>query len=209
MAYQALLDWDYYNEVDRLAPSIFQAWQDQLNTKLWKSLQNVQWPVPTPCFYRTIEILKYHPDNPHLDLGHYATVGDLIHAAFVAGVQALEAWQATYQQPYRWGDYRQVFINHLANITPFGLNNLQISGGAHILNANEGNQGASMRLVVTLETKPKGWFIYPGGQSGNPGSPYYTSFVESWRQGQYIPITIDASDVHADGTCTLTLQPAR
>ena len=208
IAYQTLISWDYHNEVDLLAPSIFQAWQDQLHAKLWKSLQDTPWPVPTPCFYRTIEILKYHPDSPHLDLGHYTTIGDLVHAAFVAGVQKLEAWQAMHQKPYRWGDYRQVFINHLANISAFGLNNLQISGGTHILNANEGNQGASMRLVVALETKPKGWFIYPGGQSGNPGSPHYTSFVESWRQGQYIPITIDDSETHEDNTCTITLQPA-
>lgn len=208
IAYQALLTWDYHNEVDQLAPSVFQAWQDQLNTKLWQSLQNAQWPVPTPCFYRTIEILKCHPSSPHLDLGNYTTVSDLIHATFVEGVQTLEEWQATHQKPYRWGDYRQVFINHLANIATFGLNNLQISGGAHILNANEGNKGASMRLVVALGTQPKGWFIYPGGQSGNPGSPYYTNFVESWRHGKYIPITIDTSEVHADGICTLTLQPA-
>lgn len=208
IAYQTLVSWDYHNEVDQLAPSIFKAWKDQLNAKLWKSLQNARWPMPTPCFYRTIEILKYHPNSPHLDLGNYATVGELIHAAFIAGVQALEVWQTTHQQPYRWGDYRQVFINHLANIPSFGLENLQISGGVHILNANEGNQGASMRLVVALGTQPKGWFIYPGGQSGNPGSPHYTSFVESWRQGQYIPITIDDSGAHAEGTCTLTLQPA-
>ena len=206
IAYQVLLDWDYHNEVDQLAPSIFQAWQDQLQAKLWKSLQSTEWPTPIPCFYRTIEILTSHPNSPHLDLGNYTTMGDLIHAAFVEGVQTLDAWQATHQKPYRWGDYRQVFINHLANIATFGLKNIQISGGAHILNANIDNYGASMRLVVSLETQPKGWFIYPGGQSGNPGSPHYTSFVEPWRQGQYIPITIDASE--ADGDHTITLQPA-
>jgi penicillin G amidase len=207
IAYQTLLNWDYYNEVDQLAPSIFQAWQEQLNVKLWKSFQNQKFALPTPCFYRTVEILKYHPNSPHLDLGEYTTIGELIHAAFIASVQTLEVWRSTHQKPYRWGDYRQVFINHLANITSFGLYNLQISGGAHILNANIGNQGASMRLIVALGTQPKGWFIYPGGQSGNPGSPHYTSFIESWRQGKYIPITIDTHQVHADEIFTLTLRP--
>ncbi|MCU0317868.1 MAG: penicillin acylase family protein [Amoebophilaceae bacterium] len=206
-AYQTLLNWNYHNEVDQLAPSIFQAWQEQLNVKLWGSLQNGECALPTPCFYRTVEILKHHPRSPHLDLGEYATVGELIHAAFTSGVQALEAWRAKHQKPYRWGDYRQVFINHLANMTSFGLYNLQINGGDHILNANEGNRGASMRLVVALGTQPKGWFIYPGGQSGNPGSPYYTSFVESWRQGKYIPVTIDTRELHTDEAFTLTLRP--
>ncbi len=206
-AYQILLDWDYCNEVDQLAPSIFQAWQEQLHAKLWEPLQNREFAIPTPCFYRTIEILKYHPRSPHLDLGTYATVGELIHAAFIAGIQALEVWRAKHQKPYRWGDYRRVFINHLANITSFGLDNLQISGGVHVLNANAGNRGASMRLVVELGNQPKGWFIYPGGQSGNPGSPHYTSFVESWRQGQYIPVTIDTDASYTDEACTLTLRP--
>ncbi|MHA7878046.1 MAG: penicillin acylase family protein [Bacteroidota bacterium] len=208
-AYQALLDWDYHNEIDQLAPSIFQAWQDQLQAKLWKSLQNAQWPTLIPCFYRTLEILKYHPNSPHLDLGNHATMGDLVHAAFVASVHVLEAWQTKYQRPYRWGNYRKVFINHLANITPFGLDNLQISGGAHILNANEGNYGASMRLLVALGAQPKGWFIYPGGQSGNPGSPYYTNFIERWRQGKYIPVTIDTHEIPSDETHKLFLEPAR
>ena len=34
IAHQALLDWDYHNEVDQLAPSVFQAWQDQLQANL-------------------------------------------------------------------------------------------------------------------------------------------------------------------------------
>ena len=65
-----------------------------------------------------------------------------------------------------------------------------------------------MRLLVKLAKEPQGWFIYPGGQSGNPGSPYYTNFVEPWRRGQYIPMTIDANKVQAESFCTLTLHPA-
>jgi penicillin G amidase len=27
--------------------------------------------------------------------------------------------------------------------------------------------------------------VYPGGQSGNPGSKYYDSFVDNWAMGKY------------------------
>ncbi|MFM8449813.1 MAG: penicillin acylase family protein, partial [Haliscomenobacter sp.] len=27
--------------------------------------------------------------------------------------------------------------------------------------------------------------VYPGGQSGNPGSPFYESMVDQWATGQY------------------------
>jgi penicillin amidase len=26
--------------------------------------------------------------------------------------------------------------------------------------------------------------VYPGGQSGNPGSPFYDEMLETWRVGQ-------------------------
>ena len=27
--------------------------------------------------------------------------------------------------------------------------------------------------------------VYPGGQSGNPGSPFYANLVEPWAQAKY------------------------
>jgi penicillin amidase len=39
-------------------------------------------------------------------------------------------------------------------------------------------------MIVELGPKPKAMGIYPGGQSGNPSSPFYDNFVETWRTGQ-------------------------
>ena len=30
--------------------------------------------------------------------------------------------------------------------------------------------------------------VYPGGQSGNPGSKYYDTFVDTWAAGKYYPL---------------------
>jgi penicillin amidase len=40
-------------------------------------------------------------------------------------------------------------------------------------------------MVVELGDEVKGWCVFPGGQSGNPGSPYYTSGIEKWSKGEY------------------------
>jgi len=32
---------------------------------------------------------------------------------------------------------------------------------------------------------PQAWGIYPGGQSGNPGSPFYDNMIDAWRDGEY------------------------
>ncbi|MDX1470387.1 MAG: penicillin acylase family protein [Flavobacteriaceae bacterium] len=30
--------------------------------------------------------------------------------------------------------------------------------------------------------------MYPGGQSGNPGSKYYDNFIDSWAEGEYLEL---------------------
>ena len=40
-------------------------------------------------------------------------------------------------------------------------------------------------MIVEMSTPPKALGIYPGGQSGNPGSKYYDNFIEDWAAGNY------------------------
>jgi penicillin amidase len=39
-------------------------------------------------------------------------------------------------------------------------------------------------MVVALGPQVKGYGVYPGGQSGNPGSYYYDNMVDTWAQGK-------------------------
>jgi penicillin amidase len=40
-------------------------------------------------------------------------------------------------------------------------------------------------MVVELTDDIEAWGVYPGGQSGNPGSKYYDTFVDNWATGKY------------------------
>ena len=40
-------------------------------------------------------------------------------------------------------------------------------------------------MVVELGEPTQAYGIYPGGQNGNPGSPYYDDFVDTWAKGKY------------------------
>jgi penicillin amidase len=40
-------------------------------------------------------------------------------------------------------------------------------------------------MIIHLESDTEAWVVYPGGQSGNPGSRYYDSFVDTWAKGSY------------------------
>lgn len=39
-------------------------------------------------------------------------------------------------------------------------------------------------MVVQTGHVPEALGIYPGGQSGNPGSPRYDAFVDDWAAGR-------------------------
>ena len=57
-------------------------------------------------------------------------------------------------------------------------------GGAGIVNATSERNGPSWRMVVALEPRVRAYGVYPGGQSGNPGSPFYNNLLETWRVAQ-------------------------
>lgn len=189
-SYQALLDWNLQNDIEQVAPSIFKAWQDQLTDKLWSCLHDSQLEIRKPNFYQTMSILKNRSIHPHLELPAQDDLRDLIVDSFKSAIQHLQAWQKNHHKLYKWGDYHAINIPHLAFVKPFGIDHVQIGGGEGIVNANEGSHGVSMRLIVSLDKVPKAWFIYPGGQPGNPGNPYYTKFLEPWSHGKYIPLTL-------------------
>ena len=43
-------------------------------------------------------------------------------------------------------------------------------------------------MIVHLSDEIEAYSVYPGGQSGNPGSKYYDMFIDSWAAGKYYRI---------------------
>jgi len=67
----------------------------------------------------------------------------------------------------------------------FSRMHLPIGGGAKIINATKETHGPSWRVIVHMTDKTEAWGVYPGGQSGNPGSKYYDQFEDQWAKGGY------------------------
>jgi penicillin amidase len=40
-------------------------------------------------------------------------------------------------------------------------------------------------MIVHLTDDIEAYGVYPGGQSGNPGSKYYDNFINTWVKGEY------------------------
>ena len=67
-------------------------------------------------------------------------------------------------------------------------------------------------MVVSLEkTGVKAVGVYPGGQSGNPGSPYYANMVEPWAKAKYFSLRLVTNPGQLNGyqSSSTQLSPAK
>jgi penicillin amidase len=92
------------------------------------------------------------------------------------------------KQQLNWGKFKNTGIRHLLKIGPFSKSRMTIGGGKNVINAATEDHGPSWRMIVQLTDDVEAYGIYPGGQSGNPGSKYYDNFIETWASGKYYPL---------------------
>jgi penicillin G amidase len=53
-------------------------------------------------------------------------------------------------------------------------------------------------MIVHLTAQTEAYGVYPGGQSGNPGSRFYDDFVDKWVAGEYYPLWMMAKSEDKD-----------
>jgi penicillin amidase len=91
-----------------------------------------------------------------------------------------------------WGKYKNTTVYHLLknNLLPFARSGLMTGGGEGIVNATKHDHGPSWRMIVHMNTPIEAYGVYPGGQSGNPGSKFYDNFIDQWTRGQYYKLFV-------------------
>jgi penicillin G amidase len=189
-AYQILKSWDFINTADSEGASYYEAWWDNLMPLLWDEMKKEDLTLSRPTTYNTIKLIKEQPTLNFFDIQVTDEKEDaraVIRKAFVLGVDDVLNWKENHNtDKVLWSDYKGSFIGHLIPM----LRSLSIpvkTGGNHdIVNAHSRTHGPSWRMVVSLEKSGvKTWATYPGGQSGNPGSPHYDDMLPRWVNGKY------------------------
>ena len=209
--YKLLRDWDFRNELNRRAPTVYAIWWNQLKEMLWDEMKGKSVALATPTDAATIHYLKNYPQDSMVDrqsTTYRETVNDLLHESFATTEQVLSAWVAENNTEYTWGNYKATSIQHMLRLAPFGIYNVPIGGGRGIVNATSERHGPSWRMVVELSDPVKIWGVYPGGQSGNPGSVYYDNQVDAWAAGKpYRLPKLASPEENANLLLTQTLSP--
>jgi len=203
--------WDYNSEVNSLAPSIWDLWWKTLFTLTWDEFEDKEMAFNYPFIYQTIFMLKNHPDDDFMDIiktPEKETSKDLFLISFKEAAKNLMDWKSENGE-YNWGPYKGTYVGHLLQALPaFSRFDLPIGGDRNTVNAADKNHGPSWRMIVEMSSPPKALGIYPGGQSGNPGSHFYDNFIDQWAAGDYINLLfMQSSESEIGVIATQTLTP--
>lgn len=185
-----LKGWRFNNDVGEIAPTIFTRWMAQLMDTIWADEFDAgdSLPMRYPSFDRTLTLIQRAPEArwfDNLKTPGQERLADVITKSFQAACDTLIKQKGEIGATWEWGPFKGTDIRHLLpGVDAFSVLDLNIGGGSGIVNATSERWGPSWRMVVALGPQPKAYGIYPGGQSGNPGSPYYQDMIETWRTGQ-------------------------
>lgn len=184
---EILKKWDYRLGAESEAATIFQVWWSLLYRDTWQdrmgSAPGELWPLPE----RTMQLLQLNVTA----IGNVMTPEQKINAilctkvsiSFKEMVDSISKLEKTVGTD--WYKVKNTSVTHLAKLPAFSFDHLKIGGWGNTINAAKGDHGPSWRMVVQMGKEIEAYGVYPGGQSGNPGSKYYADFLPQWVDGKY------------------------
>jgi len=194
--FNLLKQWDYKYERKAAGPILFNNWFSIFYKKTWDEIYTLdeQLEMSFPSNRRTIVLLNDVPEHAFFDLQETTeqkeTAKEIAQVSFTEMVKKIEKWEAK-GNVLEWSNYKKLDINHIGFIPAFSRTDLKVEGDSKTLNAIGRTWGPSWRMIVAFgPDKPKAYGIYPGGQSGNPGSTNYDDMLEDWAEGKYYELEL-------------------
>ncbi len=186
-ALETIKKWDYNFNANSAGASIFSIWWENFYNTTWDEFNDKNAILKLPSYDRTVKLLLVEPDSKWFDVvstKQKEGAADIITQSFIKSVQRLITQQGQKDDKWNWGDFRKYAINHLANIPGFGSGNFSSGGALNVINALDETHGPSWRMVVQMGPEVKGYGVFPGGESGNPGSFFYNDMFSTWHEGK-------------------------
>ncbi len=186
--YEMLQGWDYRYVRESKAPVVVKAVIDSTMRLAFDELESKgeEPELLMPELWRLLSLLEEHPEHAIFDRRGTAQKENAAAVLQEAFAQVTKEWYGPLVEEGKdWGRVNGSAVNHLLRLPAFSRTELYVDGYNNALNATRKGNGPSWRMVVELGNPIKAYGVYPGGQSGNPGSPFYESMVDQWAQGQY------------------------
>lgn len=204
-----LNQWNYKADPQERQQTIFNTWWQEFEDTVWKDelANKTNLPFIFPRESTLLEALMKDTTFSFIDnkaTPQKETLKEMVQLSFKKTVQELNTMKDTYNSSYTinrgdtdnltWGKVKNSEVDHLMKLAPFSRLHLNVGGGANIINATKKNHGPSWRMIVHLTDKTEAYGVYPGGQSGNPGSRFYDNFIDTWAQGKYYALWMMAEN---------------
>lgn len=183
-----LKNWNYEARSNSAGPTIFNAWWQEFMKLTWNDEKLTdKKPMPWPSSEVMITLVMNKPDSEFFDdrtTEDRETAAEIIVKSFSQAVAYIEKKSAGNKDKLKWGRVKNTRLQHLGRMPGLGIEFLDTDGIGRAINAISSSWGPSWRVVVELGPQVRAWGIYPGGQSGNPGSRFYDNLVSDWAKGQ-------------------------
>jgi penicillin amidase len=188
-----LKKWNFHTSPEQTEPPLFAEWWDALEEMIWGRWKEEGRSILFPNSYQTTQLLREEPESEifdHPDTPEKETASHWVGESFKSMARSIKERREREEDP-SWAAYKKTSIQHLVpNFKAFGYHDIHTGGGRGILNATSERHGASWRMVVEMGEEVKAFGIYPGGQSGNPGSKFYGNFIKKWSRGGYLNLDL-------------------
>jgi penicillin G amidase len=178
-------EWDYSLAADSKQAAKFQVIWARLYENLWKRFLSAGL---YPSVERTMQIILADTSiSSARDSTAAGTIRVAIENAYQGGQDSLNTLEKN--GALEWYKAKNTTLTHLAKISAFSYKGLKVGGWGNTINATKTTHGPSWRMIVEMGKESlRAYGVYPGGQSGNPGSKYYGTFVNNWAEGKYYNI---------------------
>ena len=194
--FDLLKNWNLLNNADEKGATVFTVFWGELEHEIWddefgQTKLPMQWPQRSTTLEGILKDSSFKfADN--INTPEKENVAQDILSAFKKAAVKIAAAEA--KGNLEWGKYKDTHITHLLRLDAFSRKDLDVGGGDDIINATTPTHGPSWRMVVQLTTPTEAFVVYPGGQSGNPGSKHYDDFVTDWASGNYYSAFVMTSE---------------
>jgi penicillin amidase len=183
-------NWNLRSDINEEGPAIFKLWWNQLASAVFNDeFSKTNLPLRWPDESTLLEGLQKDSAYKFVDdvtTSRVENLYEIVLKAYRLAYKEIKA--ADDKNLLTWGKFKDTGVRHLLRIPALSRLHLPIGGGENIINAATGDHGPSWRMIVQLSDKTEAYGIYPGGQSGNPGSKYYDTFIDNWVGGKYYPL---------------------
>jgi penicillin amidase len=208
----ALAQWNYVADPEAIGPAIWLRWFDIYRDMVWKdnlSQRGIEAKGGSWGFTDTnrrdpeVEVLEYltreQPNSIWFDDPKTPEREDrdaILTRSFVKAVASLKEQFGSDLERWRWKHINKLQIRSILEQPVLARSGGPVPGTSFTVNPGSGvgtvGGGASWRMIIDFGDVSKSVGVYPGGQSENPASPFYSDQMSFWAKGAYLPLAMES-----------------